>query len=125
VHGACYGSRPADQCRSRIAALLFVAAAFLSMQGAAFAGFNYSAIGHNTRVIYDEGVQRQWHMGESYVTARYSDEAVGLNWYLTVSHAEPTGDIRFGYYESPESAPLVTNDDQGGRLSGRLRLEEP
>ncbi len=89
------------------------------------AGFDYSAFGYRSRVLYIEGDHRQWQMGESFIEAQFSRRAFGLSWGLSLSYIVPSGDLRFGYYGSPESAPAVPGDAEGGRLSGRIRFQEP
>lgn len=81
-------------------------------------------VGYRTDLVYREGDRRQWLLAESYIDVHYSTYALGSSWNLNALHRIPSGDVRWGYYGSPESAPSVTEDSEGGRFSGRTRFRE-
>lgn len=95
----------------------------LPLSATASAQLEHAEVGYRASVIYAEGERQEWRLQESFAEAQFSTRRFGLNWDLRLSHIVPTGDLRFGYLGSPESAPVVTNDPNGGRLSGRIRFQ--
>jgi len=86
---------------------------------------DFSSLGHQTQLVYRDGHSSRWIMHRSFLESHLSFQKMGLDWQAGLHHFEPSGDLRWGYYGHESSAPSPNDDDNGGRLSGRVYLFEP
>lgn len=81
--------------------------------------------GYRTRVIYTEGDKTSWFLNRSYIESRFATSNHGISLIGKVGRHDPTGDFRWGYFGHEQSAPVISGDPNGGRLSGRIYFFEP